>query len=68
MWQHGVNTVLGLWVLAVPFLGFTGTTLTWALALTGLAIAVLGIWGAQRESSAREHMGEREYRLQHRHS
>ncbi len=56
-WQHWVNAILGLWVLAVPFLfGVTGTALMWTLVISGLVVAVLGIWGAsesQSETSAR---------------
>ena len=46
MWQQWVNAILGLWVLAIPFLGFTGATLTWTLVITGLVVAILGFWGA----------------------
>jgi hypothetical protein len=49
-WQHWVNAVLGLWVLAIPFLGFTGDTLTWTLAVTGIVIAALAVWGALNNS------------------
>lgn len=46
MWQQWVNGVLGLWVVAIPFVGMDAAQATWALAITGLAIAVLGFWGA----------------------
>jgi hypothetical protein len=46
MWQQWTNVILGLWVIAVPFLGFTGTALSWTLAITGILIAALGAWGA----------------------
>lgn len=46
MWQQWVNGILGLWVIVVAFLGFTGSTLMWTLAITGIVVAVLGFWGA----------------------
>ncbi len=49
MWQQWLNALLGLWIIAVPFLGFTGTTLTWTLVISGLIIAVLALWSASKE-------------------
>ncbi|MEK9156138.1 MAG: SPW repeat protein [Patescibacteria group bacterium] len=46
MWQQWVNGILGIWVLLVPFLGFTPEALTSVLVVTGLVIAILGFWGA----------------------
>jgi hypothetical protein len=46
MWQHWVNAVLGLVVLATPFLALSAATLTWTLAISGIIIAALGLWGA----------------------
>lgn len=54
MWQQWVNTILGLVVVAVPFLELTATTFVWTLVIVGLAIAALGVWGAQEASSERE--------------
>jgi hypothetical protein len=45
MWQQWVNGILGIWTIVVPFLGFTGNTLTWTLVVTGLVVAILGFWG-----------------------
>jgi len=55
MWQQWINAILGLAVLATPFLALTSSTLTWTLAIIGIAIAVLGVWGAMEsgESSRR---------------
>ncbi len=64
MWQQWVNAILGLWVIAVPFLGITGSALIWTLAITGLVIAVLGIWGAQQEQTLEDELHS--LRLQHR--
>ncbi len=49
MWQNWLNTILGLWIVAVPFLGLTGSAFTWTLVVTGIAVAILGIWGAGQE-------------------
>jgi len=54
MWQQWVNAVLGLWVMAVPFLGFATDTLKWTLAVTGLVIAALAVWGASLLTSQGE--------------
>lgn len=61
MWQQWVNAILGLWVIAVPFIGITGSALLWTLAVTGIVIAALGVWGAQETAPGK--YGER--RLQH---
>lgn len=54
MWQQWVNALLGLLVLAVPFVQLTGDTLTWTLALAGIAIAGLAVWGAMDTDAVRE--------------
>lgn len=64
MWQQWINAILGLWVIAVPFIGITGSALVWTLAITGIVIAVLGIWGAQQEQEIEHAL--RELQLQHR--
>jgi len=46
MWQQWVNGILGLWILLLPFVGLTGDGYLWALALSGVLIAILGFWGA----------------------
>lgn len=46
MWQQWILALLGLWVIAVPFMGFDTAGLMWTLAITGLAIAVLSVWRA----------------------
>lgn len=66
MWQQWLNVLLGVWTLVTPFLGLSAATLTWVLAITGLVIAALALWGAGDESLEREHMAELEYRVQHR--
>lgn len=54
MWQQWVNAILGLWVIAVPFLGMVGNALTWTLVVTGAVVAILGFWGAQEASAERQ--------------
>jgi hypothetical protein len=51
MWQQWINGVLGLWTIAIPFLGFTGDTLLWTLVVTGIIVAALGFWGAIEHNS-----------------
>jgi len=51
MWKQWVNAILGLAVIAIPFLSLSATTLTWSLAIVGIAIAVLAIWSATEVSS-----------------
>lgn len=55
MWQQWVTAVLGVALVAVPFLGLTAAALTWTLAIGGVAIAALAIWGAIREQSVEYH-------------
>jgi hypothetical protein len=45
-WTHWVNGLLGIWVVALAFIGFTGAALTWTMVITGIVIAVLGFMGA----------------------
>lgn len=44
MWKQWINAILGLLVLAVPFLGLTTAAFTWTLALAGIIIAALAVW------------------------
>ena len=53
MWQDWLNGILGIWVIVIAFLGFTGSTLTWVLVVSGIVIAVLGFWAAASASPAR---------------
>lgn len=61
MWQNWLNALLGLWVIVVPFLGISGSTLMWTLVITGVAVAVFALWGVQETSAERE-----EGRMSHR--
>ena len=64
MWQQWVNAVLGLWVIAVPFIGITGAALVWTLAITGLVMAILAVWGALQEQTIEKELHQ--LQLQHR--
>jgi hypothetical protein len=59
MWQQWVNVILGLWVIAIPFLNLIGDTLTWTLAITGIVIAGMALWGATEHSSTGMRSSER---------
>lgn len=67
MWQQWVNTILGLWVIAIPFVGMTAASMVWTLVITGAVIAILGLWGAGVEATERTHMQEMEAQLRHQH-
>lgn len=51
MWQQWINVLLGLWIIVLPFLGITGSTFTWTLAVTGIVVAALALWSALYEQS-----------------
>ncbi|MDP3762964.1 MAG: SPW repeat protein [bacterium] len=46
MWKHWVNGVLGLWVIIMPYLGFTATAHQILMVVAGIVIAVLSFWAA----------------------
>jgi hypothetical protein len=50
MWKQWVNAILGLVVLAVPFLNLSAGAFTWTLAIAGIIIAVLAVWSATETS------------------
>lgn len=55
MWKQWANTVLGLAVIAVPFLALTSMTMTWTLVVLGAAIAALSLWNAAEERTEEYH-------------
>lgn len=63
MWQHWINALLGLAVIVVPFIGLSASAFSWTLAILGIAIAVIGLWGALG-SSDMSTMRSGEYRRQ----
>jgi hypothetical protein len=46
MWQDWVNAFLGVWLVALAFLGVTDK---WTLVVVGAAVALLGFWAITRE-------------------
>jgi type IV secretory pathway TrbD component len=64
-WIKWALAVLGLIVLAVPFLGLQMATLTWTLVIVGLVIAALSLWSLNENASEDSYMrGTRERRYQ----
>lgn len=63
MWYQWVNGILGLWIVASPFLGFTSDGMTTNLVIVGLVVALLSFLGAIRTSGMREH--EKEWERTH---
>jgi hypothetical protein len=51
MWQQWLNGVLGLWIIALPFLGLDAQTALWTMVVTGVVVAALGFWGATEHST-----------------
>lgn len=62
MWQQWINVILGLWVIAVPFIGLSTAASLWTLVITGIVIAALSLWGAQETHVERE---SGQMRMQH---
>ena len=52
MWQHWVNAILGLWIILSSFLGMDVSTMMANLVIVGIAIAILGFWGAYDTSTS----------------
>lgn len=59
MWQQWLNLLLGLWIIASAYMGFTADAMMTNLMLSGIAVAVLALWGALQR---RSHMHHGEYR------
>ncbi|MES2995058.1 MAG: hypothetical protein V4681_03440 [Patescibacteria group bacterium] len=47
MWQQWLTGLLGLWLVLLAFLGFSGDSLTWSLMITGFLVTALGFWGLE---------------------
>ncbi len=52
MWQQWINAILGVWLVVLAFLGLTGQTLMWSLGITGVVVAILGVWGALSDQTS----------------
>ncbi|HEY9584190.1 MAG TPA: hypothetical protein VJI33_01220 [Candidatus Paceibacterota bacterium] len=46
MWQHYVNSILGFWLLVSGYILTDATALMGSTALVGIAVIILGLWGA----------------------
>jgi hypothetical protein len=55
MWKQWVNAILGLAVIATPFMALSATALTWTLVVAGVVVAVLSVWSAVEEQSPEYH-------------
>jgi len=62
MWKHWLNALLGLLVIAIPFIGLDTNVMIWTLAIVGIAIAGISLWGATDQSLERY---EQERKFQH---
>jgi hypothetical protein len=63
MWKQWVNLILGLAVIATPFLSLSTDTSTWTLVVLGAVIAILSLWNASEERTEEYH----EQALRHMH-
>lgn len=53
MWRNWLVGLLGLWVILVPFLGFSSGANTVVLVITGIVVAVFGFWAASGERGSK---------------
>lgn len=51
MWKEWVTAILGLAVIAAPFVGLAGDAFTWSLVILGALVAVVGFWSATENTS-----------------
>lgn len=58
MWQNKFNGVVGLWVVALAFLGFSDSTQRILLVLSGLAVAIASFWGKSFIKPTEELIGD----------
>lgn len=54
MWRHRFNGVLGLWVVALAFLGFSESLKRILLVVTGILVAVVAFGGHQLIKPAKD--------------
>jgi succinate dehydrogenase hydrophobic anchor subunit len=45
MWQAWILGILGIWIIIEPYIGMSDMGNKWALAITGIIVAILGFWG-----------------------
>lgn len=46
MWQQWLNFVVGLWVIASSYMGFTTDAMITNFTVSGIVVAGLALWGA----------------------
>jgi len=51
MWQQWINFIAGLWLIVSAFVGFSLDALVTNVIVTGIVVAVLGLWGALQHNS-----------------
>lgn len=49
MWQKWALALLGLVVVAVPFMGLSSAAMMWSLAVAGVAVIALSLWSLSTE-------------------
>ena len=52
MWKHWVCGVLGLWIIILPYAGFTERASAILMVVSGIVIAVLAFWSASESKAA----------------
>lgn len=67
MWKQWINALLGLATIVVAFMGLTGSTLTWTLAIMGAVVLVLSLW-TTGEVSQEEYKEVVQHHRQHSHA
>lgn len=55
MWQQWVNFILAVWLVLSSFFNLTLAGLTTNVAIVGIVMAVLALWGALRHNSMHMH-------------
>ena len=56
MWQQWANALVGVWLIIASFFDFSASVMTTNLLVSGLIVAILGLWGALSEQQ--HHMGQ----------
>jgi FtsH-binding integral membrane protein len=65
MWQQWLNFIVGLWIIVSAFVGLTPDAMVTNLAVSGIAVAVLALWGALQHNSMMHRSTDR---MTHRHA
>ncbi len=57
IWQHWVNFIVGVWLILSASFGVSLGSMTTNLAVSGIVVAVLSLWGALANQSEYSRMG-----------